>query len=238
MAGNYAVLVDTGFLMAEGAKALGLSRKGLAFDGAACVAWFNRFRHDRRYARTARLFGPRSFLRAYWYDAAHDPSDRRFETQRRTFDELAEVPGLYLRLGYLQELRPGWQRPVRKAVQACDVSMIDFEKHFTFRPELTQKGVDALMTLDLVNLSRDRVVDAVLLISGDRDLEEAVRVAQGVGCKIALAHPPGAGVATTLRHLADARLQIEPADLRRMLVPIQSSPPPLAVVAVRSAQTP
>jgi hypothetical protein len=53
------------------------------------------------------------------------------------------------------------------------------------------------------------------------------------------AHPPGAGVAPALRQLADARLKIEPADLQRMLVPIQ--PPAdalLPTAGVRSARTP
>jgi hypothetical protein len=56
---------------------------------------------------------------------------------------------------------------------------------------------------------------------GDRDLEEAVRVAQGAGCKVVLAHPPTAGAAVALRHVADARLPIDAVDLLRMLHPVQ-----------------
>lgn len=94
---------------------------------------------------------------------------------------------------------------------------------------------------DLVNLSRDRVADAILLVSGDRDLEEAVRVAQGAGCKVVLAQPPGAGVAPALMQLADAMLHLHPDDLLRMLIPVQpaaAESQALASAGVRSAQTP
>ncbi|HEY4027557.1 MAG TPA: hypothetical protein VGO86_14105, partial [Candidatus Dormibacteraeota bacterium] len=64
----------------------------------------------------------------------------------------------------------------------------------------------------------DRVIDAVLLVSGDRDLEEAVRVAQGVGCKVVVAHPRSASVALALRQLADATVQLDRVDLTAMLV--------------------
>lgn len=237
MPGSYAVIVDAGFLKAEGARVLGLPRSSLAFDGEACIRWFSTVVRDSRYEQFAPIFATKAFLRVYWYD----PSDRRDRAQRAAFDRLADVPGLCLRLGHLHEVRPGWQHPVRKAVQACGVNLVDFEKHFQFRSELEQKGVDALMTLDLVNLSRDRVVDAVLLVSGDRDLEESVRVAQGAGCKVVLVQPPAAGVAPALLRLADARIRIEPDDLRTMLVPVQSpasESPALAGAGVRSAQTP
>jgi len=230
LAASYAVIVDAGFLMAAGARALGLARQPLAFDGAECVMWCGGFHRRPQYAQFAPIFESASFLRAYWYDAAYDPADRRFRAQRATFDALALVPGLYLRLGHLQVIRPSWQRQVRRAVRACGVDLAVFERHFEFRSELTQKGVDSLMTLDLVNLARDRAVDAILLVSGDRDLEEPMRVAQGVGCTVVLAYPPRAGVATTLRQLADAQLEIDPSDLRQMLVPVAPAAP-----AARSA---
>ncbi len=228
MSGNFAVMVDAGFLKAEGAKAIKVPRDSLTFDGEACVEWFNGFSHESRFAKLAPIFATREFLRIYWYDGAFDPSDVRYATQRAVFDGLALVPGLYLRLGHVQTRRPRWEHAVQKAVQACGVKLVDFEKHFQFRPELEQKGVDALITLDLVQLSRDRAMEAVLLVSGDRDLAEAVRVAQGVGCKVVVAHPPNAGVAVALRQLADARVQFSLADLHKMLVAAKPSGSPLA----------
>jgi uncharacterized LabA/DUF88 family protein len=173
VSGHYAVLVDAGFFRAEGAKALRLARGSVKFDGAACVKWFSEFSRDPRFADVKRIFANGVFLRAYWYDGAYDPADRRYPNQRAQFDALAIVPGLYLRLGHLQEKRLRWQHEVRKAVQACGISLAEFGKHYEFRSEVEQKGVDTLMALDLVHLARKRVVDSVLLVSGDRDLEEA-----------------------------------------------------------------
>jgi uncharacterized LabA/DUF88 family protein len=211
-------MVDAGFLKAAGARTLGLRRDRVAFDGHACLQWFDGFPYDKRFARAGAVFAERAFLRAYWYDAAFDPAHRGYLAQRTTFDALALVPGLHLRLGHVQERRPGWQYGVRRAVKACGLALSEFEKHFDFRSEREQKGVDALMTLDLAQLSRDRVVDAVLLLSGDRDLAEAVRLAQSTGCRVVVAHPPAAGVSQELMHLADNRLELDRADLERMLV--------------------
>jgi uncharacterized LabA/DUF88 family protein len=218
MSDNYAVMVDAGFLMSAGARALGQSGAGLAFEGASCVDLFRTFHENARFTDVAPIFANRDFLRAYWYDGAHDPKHSAYRGQRARFDKLASVPGLYLRLGHLHEVRPGWQRRLRRALQACRMNQSEFEKHFELRAELEQKGVDTLMTLDLVSLSRDRVVDAILLVSGDRDLAEAVRLAQGAGCKIVLAHPRGAGVAIELRQLADAQLVLDTDELQTMLV--------------------
>jgi uncharacterized LabA/DUF88 family protein len=219
LSGNYAVMVDAGFLRAAGARTLGLKRDRVAFDGHAFLQWCDGFPYDKRFARVGAVFADRAFLRTYWYDAAFDPAHRGYFAQRTMFDALALVPGLRLRLGHVQERRPGWQHGVRQAVKACGVALSEFEKHFDFRAEREQKGVDALMTLDLVQLSRDRVVDAVLLVSGDRDLAEAVRLAGSAGCRVIVAHPPAAGVSHELKQLADNELELERADLERMLVP-------------------
>jgi uncharacterized LabA/DUF88 family protein len=242
LSGRYVVMVDAGFLRAEGAKELGIGRDTVTFDGAACVEWFADFVRDPRFAAVAPIFAGRALLRAYWYDGAFDPRDRRYRRQRAVFDGLALVPGLYLRLGHVQERRARLQHGIQKAVQACGVSLVEFEKHFEFRLELQQKGVDALMTLDLVQLSRDRVADAVLLISGDRDLEEAVRIAQGTGCKVVVAHPRNAGVALGLRQLADALVHLDATDLATMLVRTDAAPSARETAPVpagpRSARTP
>ena len=94
MPGSYAVIVDAGFLKAEGARVLGLPRSSLAFDGEACIRWFSTVVRDSRYEQFAPIFATKAFLRVYWYDAAYDPSDRRYRAQRAAFDRLADVPGL------------------------------------------------------------------------------------------------------------------------------------------------
>ena len=57
-----------------------------------------------------------------------------------------------------------------------------------------QKGVDTLITLDLLTLARERAIATAYLMSGDEDLREAVVAAQSLGLQvILLGVPPGEG---------------------------------------------
>src|SRR5215472_16018978 len=120
--------------------------------------------------------------------------------------------------GYLVERTPGWHHAVRQAVKACGVDLKTFVGYFTFKPDLIQKGVDALITLDLVNLT-DAYSWAVL-VAGDKDLVEAVWPAQDEGCRVCLAVPSGSGVARELRRQADELLTI-PDDILQQVLPMR-----------------
>jgi len=158
-----------------------------------------------------------SLLRAYWYDGAFEPSHPQYAGQRTAFDAIASCPGIQLRLGHIREDVPSWHQAVKSAIAACGVPVPQFEQHFQFRPQREQKGVDTLIVLDLVRLAQRRAYDTALLLAGDRDLAEAVRVAQDEGRRIVVAHPAGSGVATELRQLADEVLTISIDDLKTML---------------------
>jgi uncharacterized LabA/DUF88 family protein len=121
-----------------------------------------------------------------------------------------------LRLGRLVEREPNWHAAVKAALANCGVALEEFEKHYEFRSSLTQKGVDARIVLDVVRLAECGVYDWAILIGGDRDLAEAVQVAQDTGARFAIAYPKGAGMASELRHLADDLIQIEDYELRKM----------------------
>lgn len=54
-----------------------------------------------------------------------------------------------------------------------------------------QKGVDSLITLDLLTLARERAVSVIYLLSGDEDLREGVVAAQGFGVRVILLGIPG-----------------------------------------------
>src|SRR5207248_4510515 len=54
-----------------------------------------------------------------------------------------------------------------------------------------QKGVDALIMLDLITLARERAMSTAYLISGDEDIREGVAAAQQMGVRVVLV-----GVAT------------------------------------------
>jgi uncharacterized LabA/DUF88 family protein len=157
-------------------------------------------------------------LRTYWYDGAFDPTDRRYRSQRTYFDAVAATPGVQIRLGHVQERTPCWQHSVKKAIEACGVDLAEFERHYTFRPEQYQKGVDSLIVLEMVRLADRGVFDVAVLVAGDRDLARAVREAQEAGACVIVAHPDRAGAATELRQLADTLVAIDGDQLSRMIV--------------------
>jgi len=205
---DVAAFIDVGFLKAEGARALGQRRNLVQLDAEACVTW----------VRSLLPFGDDyRLLRVYWYDGAFDALDDRHESQRRYFDAIASVPGIQLRLGHLQEIRPRWQHALQQALARCEVDQEEFEKHFSLRSEVRQKGVDTLLTLDLVRLAQRGVYDTAVLVAGDRDLAEPVRVAQDEGRTVLLYVPEGAGVATELRQLADDVSKISKTELAETL---------------------
>jgi uncharacterized LabA/DUF88 family protein len=204
---QYIAFVDAGYLIAEGARALGLPRQDTQPNAQGCVEWLTDL--------AGRDGCP--LLRAYWYDGAFDSGSPRYQSQRPYLDAIASTPGIQLRLGHIGERTPAWQYSVRQAVLACGVELAEFERHFQFRPELTQKGVDTLMALDIVRLAQRRAYDTAVIIAGDRDLAEAIRVAQDEGRRMVLAPPEAGGVATELRQLADVIIPIEGTVLPRML---------------------
>jgi uncharacterized LabA/DUF88 family protein len=160
------------------------------------------------------LPGSPTFLRAYWYDGAFDPRRPSYKAQRKYFDRIAEVPGVQLRLGHLKEKKTlKWHYAVKMALKNMNVDQVEFEKHFEFRPELEQKGVDTRISLDIVRLAQRKVYDAAVLVAGDRDLAEPVRLAQDEGCRIVLAIPEGGSVAWELRHIADEVRHISKSEL-------------------------
>lgn len=150
-----------------------------------------------------------------------------YAEQRGFFDAISRTPGLQFRAGHLVERTPKWQAPVRRAILETarnfqldpEGFLADFEQRFRFMPEWQQKGVDTLITLDLVRLAQQGAYSTGILVAGDRDLAEAVRVAQAMGRRVVVAHPVGDGIAGELRHLADDVRPISADEVRRMLEP-------------------
>jgi hypothetical protein len=193
--GAYAVFVDAAHLERSGARALKLRVLGAVLDPGAVVRW-------------AAGLGPvhgsgERLLRVYWYDGAFEPTHPDFRGQRQYFEAVQDVPALVLRLGYVVERTPVWQTPVRQALRSCGVALTDFEKHFKFRPERTQKGVDALLTLDVVHLAQKGAYEWAVLVAGDRDFEQVVTTAQAEGRRVLVAVPTTRDLAPQLRRAAD-----------------------------------
>ena len=206
MPGSYAGFVDAGYLIAEGARVVGRKRNYVRPSASSIVEWLS-----------CQVPGE-TFLRAYWYDGAYAPSHREFENQRRYFDAIAYTPGVQLRLGHLVERQYKLEEPIRKALRttanglgvAPDELVAEFDKNWTFYPERQQKGVDTLITLDMVRLASRSAFGTAIVIAGDRDLAEVVRTVQDYGVRVLIATPNRASVVV---QLADGVLDIDVEDV-------------------------
>jgi uncharacterized LabA/DUF88 family protein len=193
---RFVAFLDVGYLKAASVSTLGQQGPDIKPDPEKWIEWLK--------LAGQQLPGEPTFLRAYWYDGSYDPRHQRYTGQRRYFEKIAKVPGIQLRLGHLQVKKtPKWQYAVKSALKEIGVTEAEFKKHFTFRPELEQKGVDTRITLDMVRLAQQRVYDAAILVAGDRDLAEPVRVAQDEGCRMVIAAPQYGTIASELKQLAD-----------------------------------
>lgn len=209
--------IDVGFLRAAGAAVLGQRTASLNPNAQAIVSWFHNL--------VTQQFPGQSFLRAYWYDGAFDPSHHDYAGQRVYFNAIAQTPGVQLRLGHIADRQNRFETPI---LQALDRTAIDlgidpaqlaaaFNRRWTFRPERQQKGVDTLIALDIVRLASRSVFTTAVLIAGDRDLAEAIRTAQDYGARVDIATPNRQSVAQEVLQLADGVIDIAVNDLTTML---------------------
>ena len=215
---TYAGFVDAGYLTAEGAKSVDKKRAQVRPHASSVAEWFRRLTE-------LQLPGER-FLRAYWYDGAFAPSHPGFEKQRSYFDAIAYTPGIQLRLGHLVERQSRLEGPIHKALRTTANGLgitayqltDEFDKNWTFYPDRQQKGVDTLITLDMVRLASRSAFGTAVVISGDRDLAEVVRTVQDYGVRVLIATPNRASVAREVVQLADGVIDIAAEDIQGMLI--------------------
>ena len=211
MQGTSAGFVDAGYLIAEGAKAID-KRPAQVLPRASYV--------------TEWLSGQASgIIRTYWYDGALATTHPAYEKQRRYFDAIAYTPGIQLRLGHLVERQSRLEGPMRRALRTtanglgipADQLIAEFDKNWTFYPDRQQKGVDTLMTLDMVRLASRSAFETAIVISGDRDLAEVIRTVQDYGVRVIVATPNRTSVASEVLQLADNVIDIGQDAIQKML---------------------
>jgi uncharacterized LabA/DUF88 family protein len=189
--GSLIGFVDSGYLKAEGARALSSGDAGgrVRLDAGRVVEWI------RDLASSELIDEP--FLRCYWYDGAFDANDQRSVSQRRYFDAIASTPGLSLRLGHLVERQDRHRAGIERALERFGIDPVEFSRvHDYRRPEVTQKGVETLMVTDLLSAAFRSQMSTAVVMAGDRDLAEALRVSRNRGrawswqCPIRCRWPP------------------------------------------------
>jgi uncharacterized LabA/DUF88 family protein len=144
----------------------------------------------------------------------------------------------------LQVLRLYWYDGARLGVPTPDQLQVAHRPRVKLRlgrkTYYGQKGVDALIVLDLITLARERAMSAAYLISGDEDIREGVAAAQQMGVRVVLLGVPGRygnpHQADTLVREADERVVLD----RQLMIEahIKPTPPPPAPAAPAVAAQP
>jgi uncharacterized LabA/DUF88 family protein len=216
-AGRTMAFVDRGFLLRDGCSVLNVPHGQYRTDAHLLVEWL-------RSCAAATGGAGADCSRVYWYDGAFEPSDPRHESQQRFLRAIAAEELIQPRLGQISETTPAWQRSVRRALEELGVDQGRFEEHCPLRPVLRQKGVDTLIAIDLVRLSERGALDRALVLAGDGDIAEAVRIARDAGVLITIVAPSRFSVSGRLRELADNVIAIPQEDLARIVHPRPPAP--------------
>ncbi|MCX5886217.1 MAG: NYN domain-containing protein [Proteobacteria bacterium] len=119
------------------------------------------------------LAGQKEILRAYYYNClpyqsntpSREESDR-FANKERFFSYLRGLPRFTVKLGKL-------------AFRGCDNKG---------KKTFEQKGIDTLLSIDLVNLAATKQVSDIILLAGDSDYIPAIEVAKTHGVGVILYH--------------------------------------------------
>ena len=102
--------------------------------------------------------------------------------------ELISKPCLALRYGYLDEKNASWQLKDSKKLQKLAIKelSIDDLSDDDFIYYAKQKGVDMKIGIDISTLAINKLVDKIVLISGDSDFVSAAKLARTHGLHFTL----------------------------------------------------
>ena len=154
-------------------------------------------------------------LRIYWYDA-HPSSEKvrrpisnqdynlaeteRFRKSQSLFDQLILKDNFALRMGQVN-LSPNKWRLKNSALKSIIRNTRDLQDH-DFELDLSQKGVDMRVGMDMARLALREMVRAVVVVTGDSDFVPAFKFVRREGVKVIL-DPMGHNVRTELKQHAD-----------------------------------
>ena len=158
-------------------------------------------------------------LRIYYYDAT--PSSRavkypvsrntynlattpRFRAAQSLFDQLVLKPQFALRMGQVALSPHVWRiKPrVAKALLRGQRALADND----FDLDITQKGVDMRIGMDMARLALREMVRAVVVVTGDSDFVPSFKFVRREGVKVIL-EPMGHNVTVELKQHADIVLE-------------------------------
>ena len=140
-------------------------------------------RHDLNFAEfTAKLCGGRRLFRTYYYNVLQDPIQRPdgSREQQEFLDVLRKTPYIEVRLG------------TTKTSQRVPV----------------EKGIDVMLSTDLLYFAWDDFYDVAILVSGDADFAYAMQAVKNKGKHVEVAYFES-GVSKDLLEVADNRLCLD-----------------------------
>lgn len=168
-------------------------------------------RHDLNFAEFAKkLCGSRRLFRVYYYNVLQDPARAEsYREQQEFLDTLRKTPYLEVRLGGT------------KMAQGT----------------IVEKGIDIMLTTDLLYFAWNDFYDVAVLVSGDSDFAYAVQAVKNMGKHVEVAYFES-GVSKDLLNIADNRhplnraffaglwVRKRPAKHRRVTLEVKPRPSP------------
>lgn len=203
---KYAVLIDGGFV-----------RRRLGAPGKPATA--NHFRSMVQAIRADANLAGHELHRIYYYDAK--PLETSVEKplqggtidygkeplvarSHQLFSELAREPYFALRMGELSF--NGWT--VAKALFKKPLPEIKITSA-ALRAQITQKGVDMRIGMDIAALTLKDLVGIIVLVTGDSDFVPAMKFARREGAQLFLV-PLDHGIRETMREHSDLVIDLPP----------------------------
>jgi len=136
----------------------------------------------------------------------------KFQARSRFLAELSTKDFIALRLGIARNR--GWtlcDSYIRRAIKTTTPHPVQAADVFL---ALEQKGVDMRIGIDVATLTLKRIVDRIILISGDTDMIPAMKLARREGVQVVLVEVKSSKSSTL------SRAMDEDADLVRLIRPV------------------
>ena len=122
---------------------------------------------------------------------------------RRLFDQISQQSFTALRLGELAF--NGWEISAKKINKANATSLEIYSDDL--RPQISQKGVDMRIGMDIAALTLKKQVQVIVLVSGDSDFVPAMKFARREGINLFL-NPLGQKVKSSMLEHSDLLLDV------------------------------
>ena len=221
-----AILVDGGFFIKRY-----FSEQGESFNVESAVNYLRKL----IYYHTT----DKELYRVFYYDCfplakkVHQPISKRnldFEKsdyhvfKKKFFDSLKSVRKVALRMGELHDGN-NWRLGDEKLQEILGKdSNIEDLKDSDFKYDISQKGVDMRLGLDISSLSFKKQVNKIILISGDSDFVPAAKLARREGIDFVL-DPMWARVKPSLFEHIDGMDSYKEGKGKRKFIPISRKKP-------------